>query len=92
MIIETEASDELLAAAVWYDDQHEGLGGEFLGAVDAVLLRVAEEPMSFMRDRARRALVPRFPYAIVFVMHDGEVRIVACAHTKRLPGYWTRRV
>jgi toxin ParE1/3/4 len=72
MIIDTAASDELLAAAAWYDDQDEGLGGEFLGAVEDVLLRIAEAPMSYPRDRfddrARRALVARFPYAVVFVM------------------------
>jgi hypothetical protein len=58
----------LLAGAQWYDDQREGLGGELLEAADAALLRVEEAPMSFPRDRfddrARRALVSRFPYAV----------------------------
>jgi hypothetical protein len=96
MIIEPEAQEELLVAAEWYDDQREGLGGELLEAVDAALLRVEEAPMSFPRDRfddrARRALVSRFPYAVVFVVHEGEMRVVAFAHAKKLPGYWSRRV
>jgi hypothetical protein len=61
-----------------------------------VLARVAEDPESFASDRfdsrARRAFVPRFPYAVVFVLQDQDVRIVAFAHAKRLPGYWRERV
>jgi hypothetical protein len=96
MIFEAEARDELFAAATWYDEQREGLGEELLEAVDTVLERVAEAPHSFPKDRfddrARRASVPRFPFAVVFVVHDNRVRVVAFAHAKRLPGYWTKRV
>ncbi len=96
MIVELEAREELLAAAGWYEDQRAGLGDELLGAVDAVLVRVASSPAAFpadpFDDRARRALLSRFPYAIVFVLHDSTVRVVAFVHAKRLPGYWTNRV
>jgi hypothetical protein len=95
MIIEPEAQDELFAAAAWYDDQREGLGGELLDAVDEALVRIGERPTSFARDRfddrARRALVSRFPYAVVFVMQEEQIRVVAFAHAKKLPGYWTTR-
>ena len=96
MIVESEAREELLAAALWYDDQREGLGSDLLNLVDQVLTRVAEAPESFASDRfdtrVRRALVPRFPYTVVFVVHEQEVRIIAFAHAKRLPGYWLGRV
>jgi hypothetical protein len=78
------------------EDAPAGLGEALLAAVDDALMRIAESPPSFPRDRfddrARRALVSRFPYAIVFVVHEADVRIVAFAHAKRLPGYWLRRV
>jgi toxin ParE1/3/4 len=96
MILEPEAAEELLAAATWYDDQRAGLGDEFLSAIDEVLERVAVAPLSYPRDRfderARRGLVARFPYSVVFVVHGDEVRVVAFVHAKRLPGYWTKRV
>jgi hypothetical protein len=96
MIVEDEAREELLAAAIWYDDQRAGLGDEFLSAIDDVLERVAEAPLSYPRDRfdhrARRALAARFPFAVVFVVHNDDVRVVAFAHAKRLPAYWTKRV
>jgi hypothetical protein len=62
MIIEPEAQAELLAAAEWYDDQREGLGGELLEAADAALLRVEEAPLSFpsvpLGRRGREAVKP----------------------------------
>jgi plasmid stabilization system protein ParE len=96
MIVEPEAGQELLAAAAWYDDQRPALGDEFLSAIDEVLERVAAAPLSYPRDRsderARRALVARFPFAVAFVVRDAELRVVAFVHAKRLPGYWTKRV
>ena len=95
MIVDDAARDELLAAALWYDDQREGLGSALLTLIDQVLARIAAAPESFPRDRfdarARCALVPRFPYAVVFVVHEEQVRVVAFAHAKRLPTYWIRR-
>jgi hypothetical protein len=59
MIIELEAREELRVAAAWYEDQREGLGDEFLAAIDAVVTLIQEAPMSFPVDRfderARRA-------------------------------------
>jgi len=96
MIIEADARDELLAAASWYDDQRDGLGADFLDAVDEVLARIAAAPRSFpsdrFDDRARRALLSRFPYVVVFVVTENDVRVVAVVHAKRLPHYWTRRI
>lgn len=40
----------------------------------------------------RRALLPRFPYALVFMELPPEVRVLAVAHLKRRPGYWLNRI
>ena len=96
MIVQFDAREELLAAADWYEDQRQGLGDEFLEAIGETLERVAAAPLSYPRDpfdeRARRAQVTRFPYGVVFVVQDHEIRIVAFAHAKRRPKYWTKRV
>jgi hypothetical protein len=39
-----------------------------------------------------RALLEKFPYAVVFLPLDAEVRILAIAHLHRRPGYWRGRV
>jgi len=41
---------------------------------------------------ARRRVLRRFPYSIVFLLEPAEIVIVAVAHHKRRPGYWIGRV
>jgi plasmid stabilization system protein ParE len=40
----------------------------------------------------RRAVVPRpFPYVVFFYVRRREAIVLAVAHVKRRPGYWTER-
>ena len=94
-----EALHELSAAAAWYESKREGLGTELLDEVEEVLPRIAAMPESFPRLldvpddlEIRRALLPRFPYALVFLRVLGGAQVIAVAHTKRRPGYWLNRV
>jgi len=97
--IEDHAAEEFDAAADWYDAQRAGLGTELVEAVHAAIERLAENPglagpVPGVADRmgARRLLVDRFPYAIVFVEEAGEFVVVAVAHGHRAPGYWVDRL
>src|SRR2546426_530093 len=81
------------------DDQRAGLVVELLDEFERTLVLIASRPSSFPRlldmppDLSiRRALLPRFPYALVFMELGGEVRVLAVAHVKRQPGYWLNRV
>src|SRR5512145_3291780 len=94
-----EALDELSEAASWYEKRSEGLGAELLDEVEGVLQRIEALPGSFPRLldvpedlEIRRALLPRFPYALVFIARAAETRVIAVAHVKRQPGYWLNRV
>ena len=94
-----EAVDELVEAAVWYRARQPGLELEFLAEVDRVLPLIGSSPASFPRLLdvpenlvIRRALLPRFPYAVIFMDLGTEVRVLAVAHAKRRPGYWLDRV
>ncbi len=94
-----EAVDELAEAAAWYAAQRPGLESEFLAEVDRTLPLIGSSPGSFPRLldvptnlTIRRALLPRFPYAVIFMDLGPEVRVLAVAHTKRRPGYWLNRV
>jgi toxin ParE1/3/4 len=84
---------------VWHEGKRQGLGGEFLEEIEAILPLIGNHPRSFPRlqDVAanleiRRALLARFPYALVFLVQEAEVRVLAVAHAKRRPGYWLGRV
>jgi len=88
---------EIERARDWYEQKREGLGVDHVDEVERVLALIETAPRSFARAResrlARRALLGRFPYSLVFaLLDDGDVLIVALAHAKRRTGYWRRRV
>lgn len=94
-----EAIDELVEAAVWYRARRPGLESEFLAEFDRVLPLIGSSPASFPRlldmpeDLViRRALLPRFPYAVIFMDLGTEIRVLSVAHAKRRPGHWLDRV
>ena len=94
-----EAIDELVEAAGWYQSRRPGLESEFLAEVDRVLPLIASSPKAFPRLldlpadlEIRRALLPRFPYGLIFMDLGEHVRILSVAHAKRRLGYWLDRV
>lgn len=91
------ASAEAEAAVRWYNERMAGLGDDFRAELVLGIERIAEAPLlwpaSTYDRRARRYLLSRFPYSIVYVIEDdGHVTVAAVAHGKRRPGYWRRRV
>ncbi|MBA3393119.1 MAG: type II toxin-antitoxin system RelE/ParE family toxin [Deltaproteobacteria bacterium] len=86
-------------AAEWYEARRQDLGIDFVTAVREALLRVAEAPQTWplVRDvpeqlNVRRFLLRRFPYSVVFIELDAEIRVLAIAHTSREPGFWRARL
>ena len=91
------ASAEAEAAVRWYNERVPGLGDDFRAELIAAVEWIVEGPkvwpISVDDPRARRYLLSRFPYSIVYVAAvDGGITVAAVAHTKRKPGYWLRRV
>jgi len=39
----------------------------------------------------RRFPLRRFPYSIVYYVHGDDLRVIALAHHRRMPGYWHGR-
>jgi len=94
-----EAVGEIAEAKAWYGARQPGLDTEFLDEVERVLPLLAEQPQSFplLLDlpedlSIRRALLPRFPCALVFVDLPAQVRVLAVVHLRRQSGYWLHRV
>lgn len=97
--IEPEASAELDEAALWYERQRQGLGGEFLEAIDEALEFIARFPRAGTpvpdvppELPVRRVPVKRFPYHVVYLALAEVMRLLAFAHDSRLPGYWHSRI
>jgi plasmid stabilization system protein ParE len=88
------AARDISEAYAWYERQQEGLGTQFLDAIERSLQRIAEKPELYpliFRD-ARRALLRAFPYSIYFRVKGDEVRILGVIHQHRHPQNWIRRV
>ena len=100
VLYEEEAEQELIEAAGWYEERREGLGEAFIAEVARQVSRAAKAPHRFSKVPSqkhvdhpiRRAVLKRFPYVIVFVELDDELRVLAVAHAKRKPTYWARRL
>ena len=94
-----EAKEELLESAYWYEQKREGLGDDFISAVERGLKTIEKRPRQFTqlnfgnKDReVRRCVLKRFPYLIVFEILPHEILVVAIAHSKRKPKYWSARL
>lgn len=93
-----EAASELREAALWYEARRSGLGLAFLAAVESAIQTIVAWPdtgalVSPAIDDLvlRRVRVDRFPYHVGYVACDDEILVLAVAHDRRRPGYWTSR-
>jgi plasmid stabilization system protein ParE len=87
VLIRRAAELDLVRIDDWYEGQRRGLGQEFREAVDAVITRIADNPLAYPeRYRgARRALLRRFAYVIWSRALENLVVVLACVHGKRDP-------
>jgi plasmid stabilization system protein ParE len=95
IIVRPEAEAEVRAAFDWYEEQSEGLGFEFLRAIEACLSGVTRNPSAYTvvhEPNIRRALVRRFPYALFYLFDDDAIVVIAVFNVKRHPIDWLRRV
>ena len=83
-----EAEAELFGAADWYEAQERGLGRSFALEVTAALLRILDFPDAWpgLEGEIGRCLVHRFPFAILYVVDDDHVLVLAVMHLHREPG------
>jgi plasmid stabilization system protein ParE len=95
VIFTRSARIELIEAQDWYESEVPGLGRSFRAAVDAVVQRISANPRQFpvVYKRIRRALLRRFPYALMFVIEaDESLTVIACFHGSRDPARWQERM
>jgi plasmid stabilization system protein ParE len=95
VIFTPAARAELIDAQDWYENEAPGLGRRFRAAVDVVIERMNINPRQFpvVYKSIRRALLRRFPYALMFVIESDEtLTVIACFHGSRDPAHWQRRL
>ncbi len=92
--IQTPAQLDLQEAADWYEEKYDGLGREFLEEVEEVFDVISRRPRQFplVVEKARRALVKRFPFAIYFVETGEEIEVFAVLHQRTDDRRWRERL
>jgi plasmid stabilization system protein ParE len=92
--VSADAEQELTQAALFYARQaNVELGRALIAEFERSVELLSAHPMlgAAWRGATRRLPLRRFPYSIVYLLHDAELRIVALTHQRRKPGYWRGR-
>ncbi len=90
-----EAEAEHLENIAYYEDRRAGLGARYLAEFESVLAQVCENPHSHRIEQApdiRRVRMRRFPLTILYRETEGRVEVLAVAHRRRRPAYWSPRL
>jgi len=90
----TVADQEVDDAEVWYDEQVDGLGREFLDELDRAirLVRLFPAASTEIEPGIRRSLLARFPYSLIYGIDGDLIVVIAVAHLHREPRYWADRL
>lgn len=90
-----DARAELLDAATSYEEQADGLGGQFIDEAQRVTDLLSETPGLGApvagHDALRRWPLRRFPYHLIYRADEGALVVLAVAHQRRRPRYWSGR-
>lgn len=83
---------EIGGAQTWYETQSPGLGEEFVAAIALQLKRLEQAPLLYAEviPKVHRALLPRFPYGLFYVVREDLIHVLAVLHDKRNPGHWPK--
>jgi plasmid stabilization system protein ParE len=89
-----QAQAELEEAYEYYERQFPGLGAGFKSEAQHALMLVVEHPRAWkpVGNNLRQCRLNRFPYALIYGVHEGRVIVIAVANLKRRPGYWRKRM
>jgi toxin ParE1/3/4 len=78
----------------FYNAARPDLGAEFTREIEQIIRNISTTPdrWRILKSNVRRCLARRFPYAVLYLIEDDYVMIIAVMHCSRKPGYWHNRV
>ncbi len=93
-IFHPEAEAEFFAAVAHYAEKNVGAAERFDMEIRRLVAQIETMPRRHgpWRHGTRRARARRFPYIVIFAERSTALRIVAVAHIKRHPNYWSERL
>jgi toxin ParE1/3/4 len=93
LIVHVEAEAEILQALTWYAERSRVAARAFVQELNSTVALASRSPESWPRSSAntRYIVFPRFPFNLVFRLRGETIEIVAVAHQRRRPSYWSDR-
>jgi len=87
------AARELSAAVQDGEEFSRGLGAELKAETQRVTHVLLKSPLigEPIGKGYRRFPLRRFPFALIYRIDGDQLRILAIAHRRRRPGYWSQR-
>ena len=88
-----DADIELEEAVLFYEKRSEGLGENLLEDFERTIERIVSNPCRYRRIKGNihQLGLQRFPFNIVYEIHKNDIYILAVAHVRRRPFYWSQR-
>ena len=79
-----------MKSAKWYEEKQENLGVRYLDEVEEKLRLITQNPLHYqVRYKSTRlALVEHFTYAILFIIEEEKVIVLAVLGTREDPEKW----
>jgi toxin ParE1/3/4 len=89
-----EASADYEAAFDWYFTRSEATAANFANELARAIGMIAEAPQRWPAGPygARKFLLHRFPFAVVYRELPSGIQVLAVVHGHRRPGYWKDRI
>jgi|ERR1700760_337811 plasmid stabilization system protein ParE len=87
VIFRARAEAEIAEAVEWYETRGKGLGADFMRSLEATIAAIQRAPTQYqiVKGQARRAVLRRFPYSLVYMASEQEIIVLACFHGRRDP-------
>ncbi len=89
LILRDKASEEIVDAFLWYEEQQPGLGEKFKAKIQHKLFKICQTPLHYKNSykKYREALTDVFPFLIVYYIDETQnsVVVIAIFHTSRNP-------
>jgi toxin ParE1/3/4 len=91
--VHPEARREFNDAIDYYERESPGLGLIFTNEVDSGFARIREYPDAapLVPKRARRLVLAKFPFSLIYETRADCLMILAVAHHRKRPYYWRVR-
>lgn len=93
IVFREESLLELQDAYDWYESKQLGLGDDFISTLNHYIKLIETNPKSYQvfYKNKRVVFLKKFPYQVIYSIHQKDVVILSVFHSKRNPKIWKRK-